>query len=264
MAETLVNTMKAAWQQGHPTLGAWCTVGDAFVAELMGRAGFDYLCIDNQHGINDYTTTVPMLQAIDLGASTPIARVPWNEPGIIGKTLDAGALGVIVPMVNSVAEAESVVRACRYAPAGARSFGPARASVRADDYYPRANDEIAVIPMIETVQAIDALDDILAVPGIDAVYVGPADLSITLGLPPGNNDDTPAFTEALETIVAGCKRAGVVAGIHSTVGLTERRLEMGFSMITVTSDVVALRAGLAPATALVDGVGTSVNPDDIY
>jgi 4-hydroxy-2-oxoheptanedioate aldolase len=264
MAETPLNTMKAAWQAGRPTLGAWCTIGDSFVAEMVGRAGFDYVCVDNQHGVADYSTTLPMLQAIDLGGSTPVVRVPWNEPGIIGKMLDAGSMGVIVPMVNSVEEAEAVVRACRYSPVGTRSFGPVRASVRSDDYYSRANDEVAVIPMIETVQAIDALDDILSVPGIDAVYVGPADLSITLGLPPGNNDDAPAFRDALETIVAACKRHGVVAGIHATVALAERRVEMGFSMITVTSDVVAMRAGLADATAVISGVGSSVDPDAIY
>lgn len=247
------NTMKDRWAAGEPTIGGWCTIGNSLSAEIMGRAGFHYVCVDNQHGVNDYASTVTMLQAIDLGASTPIVRVPWNEPGIIGKMLDAGAMGVIVPMVNSVAEAEAVVRSCRYAPAGARSYGPVRASLRVDDYYATANDAVAVIPMIETVQAVAAIDDILSVDGIDAVYVGPADLSVTLGLPPGNNDDEPAFVEALETIVAACRAAGVVAGIHATPGLTERRIDMGFGMVTATADTVAMQTGLAQATSLISG-----------
>ncbi|MFN3217922.1 MAG: HpcH/HpaI aldolase family protein [Acidimicrobiales bacterium] len=245
-----MNPLKALWAAGEPALGGWAALGSPLAAEMLARAGFDYVCIDNQHGVNDYLGTVGLLQAIDCGDSTPLVRVPWNEPGIIGKMLDAGADGVIIPMVNSVAEAEAAVAACRYAPAGARSYGPVRASLRDPDYYVTANDHVACIPMIETVAALAALDDILAVPGIDAVYVGPADLSVSLGLPPGNNDDAPAFVDALETIVAACERHGVVPGIHATTALTERRLEMGFRMVTVTADNVAMRDGLQAATAV--------------
>ena len=255
-----MNLMKDKWARGEATIGGWCTVADTMTAEAMGRAGFDYVCVDNQHGVIDYASSVPMLQAIDLGASTPVVRVPWNEPGIIGKMLDAGALGIIIPMVNSVDEARAAVRACRYAPLGARSFGPVRASMRVEDYHANANDQVACIPMIETVQAIDALDEILVVPGIDAIYVGPADLSITLGLPPGNHDDEPVFVEALETIVAACGRHGVVPGMHTTVALTPRRLEMGFRMLTATSDLLALRTALAADVAAT--MGTEANDAD--
>lgn len=245
-----MSPLKALWATGEPALGGWAALGSPLAAEMLARAGFDYVCIDNQHGINDYLATVGLLQAIDCGDTTPLVRVPWNEPGIVGKMLDAGADGVIIPMVNSVAEAEAAVAACRYAPDGARSYGPTRASLRTGDYYATANDHVACIPMIETVAALGALDDILAVPGIDAVYVGPADLSISLGLAPGNNDDAPAFVDALETIVAACERHGVVPGIHATTALTERRLDMGFRMVTVTSDNVAMRDGLQAATAI--------------
>jgi 4-hydroxy-2-oxoheptanedioate aldolase len=194
-----------------------------------------------------------MIQAIDLIGATPIVRVPWNEQGIIGKTLDAGAHGVIVPMVNTRAEAEAVVRSVRYAPDGARSWGPVMAGMRHADPRGWAADNIAAIPMIETVEAIANLDDILGVPGIDAIYVGPADLAITLGLGPSGNEGNPLFDDALNTIVEGCRRHDVVPGIHSTGALTPLRRQQGFRMITVTSDGLALRAGYESELAAARG-----------
>jgi 4-hydroxy-2-oxoheptanedioate aldolase len=157
-----------------------------------------------------------MIQAILLGGGRPIVRVPWNEPGIVGKMLDAGAEGIIVPMVNSVAEAAAVVRAVRYPPVGARSFGPVFAGLRASNYAVDANQSVAAIPMIETAEALAHLDEILSVEGVDAVYVGPADLSLSLGLPPGNNDESATFIGALQAIVTACGRHGIVPGIHSS------------------------------------------------
>ena len=178
--------------------------------------------------------------------------------------LDAGAPAIIVPMVNTAAEAEAAVRACRYAPDGARSFGPSLTGMRTDNYLAWAADNVAVIPMIETAQAVADLDAILAVEGIDAIYVGPADLSLTLGLPPGNNDDEPVFTEAITTIVDSCARAGVVAGIHSTGALTQQRVAAGFRMVTVTSDLVALRKGYAAELALAQPDPGQADDDRIY
>lgn len=257
--------MKQIWQAGGTVLGAWLSVPSAVTAEATARAGFDYVCIDTQHGAIEYADAVPMIQAILLGGSRPIVRVPWNEPGCIGKALDAGAHGVIIPMVNSVAEAEAAVRACRYAPAGARSYGPAIAGQRVDGaYVDWAPDNVAVIPMIETVQAVAALDDILAVDGIDAVYVGPADLSLTLGLPPGNNDDAPAFADALTTIVAGCHDAGVVAGIHSSATLAPVRLGAGFRMVTVSTELIAMSSALRADLAAVRGARDEHARDALY
>lgn len=241
--------LREIWADGRSTLGAWLSAPSSAAAETAARVGFDYVCVDNQHGAIDYQATVGMVQGILLGGSRPIARVPWNEPGIIGKMLDAGVEGVVVPMVNSVEEAEAVVRACRYPPLGERSFGPVMAGMRTDGYHATANDRVAVIPMIETVHALRRIDDILGVPGIDAIYVGPADLSLSLGLPPGNNDDRAEFTDALQVIVAACDAAGVVPGIHSTGDLTPRRLEQGFRMITVTSDLLAMRTRMAAELA---------------
>jgi 4-hydroxy-2-oxoheptanedioate aldolase len=242
--------LRDIWNNDGNTLGAWLAIPNTISAEATARAGFDYVCIDTQHGAIEYSDAVPMIQAILLGGSIPIVRVPWNEPGIIGKMLDAGAHGVIVPMVNSADEARAAVRACRYAPDGARSWGPTVASMRTDVHYQQwAPDNVAVIPMIETTQAITNLADILAVPGIDAVYVGPADLSITLGMPPQNNDDQQAFVDALQTIVAECQRADIVPGIHASGALTPSRLAAGFRMVTVTTDILSMRAGLADELA---------------
>ena len=153
-------------------------------AEIAARQPVDYVCVDTQHGVIDYQVSASMVQAIELTGGTPIVRVPWNEPGIIGKSLDAGAHGVIVPMVNTRAQAEAVVRSARYAPDGARSWGPVMAGMRHDDHRTWAAETIAVIPMIETAEAIANLDEILSVSGVDAIYVGPADLGVSLGLEP--------------------------------------------------------------------------------
>ena len=244
-----MTSLRETWAAGGETLGFWLSIPSFVSAEIAGREPVDYVCIDNQHGVNDYLATASMIQAIELVGGTPIVRVPWNEPGIIGKMLDAGSHGVIVPMVNTRAQAEAVVRATRYAPDGSRSWGPVMAGMRHPNNRAWAAEHVACIPMIETDEAISNLDEILAVAGIDAIYVGPADLSISLGLDPGNNDGNPVFDDALATIVAACERHGVVPGIHATGALTPRRREQGFRMITVTSDALAMRAGYSSELA---------------
>ena len=235
-----INTAKEKWARGEVTHGAWLSIPSSFSAEIMAHQGFDWVCIDMQHGVIDYQVAVTMLQAIGSTDTIPIVRVPWNEFGIIGKMLDAGALGVIIPMVNSVEEARAAVAACRYFPQGSRSFGPTRVSYYAGtDYFLGANTQVACIPMIETKQAVERLDDILAVPGIDAVYVGPADLSITLGLPPGMNNGG-AFEEARIRIAQQCAEHGVTAGIHANASLAEKHAAAGYRMITISGDSVAI------------------------
>ncbi|MBK6662309.1 MAG: hypothetical protein IPG47_05985 [Thermoflexaceae bacterium] len=245
------NTPKSRWQQGDVTYGAWLSLPSTFSAEVMAHQGFDWLCLDMQHGLIDYQVAVTMLQAIATTPTIPFVRVPWNEFGIIGKMLDAGAMGIIVPMVNSVEEAKAAVAACRYFPQGSRSFGPTRAGYYAGtDYFANANQQIACIPMVETKQAVDRLEEILAVPGIDAVYVGPADLSITLGLPPGM-DNGGAFEEARVHIAEVCRRHGVAPGIHANAGLAAKHAAAGYQMITVSGDVPAMTAGAARDLATV-------------
>ncbi len=239
------NTIKSAWSEDKVTYGGWLSIPSAFSAEVMAHQGFDYLCIDMQHGVIDYQVAVTMLQVIGTTETMPFVRVPWNEPGIIGKMLDAGAYGIIVPLVNSREEAEAAVRACRYEPEGSRSFGPTRAVYYGgSDYASQANQEIACIPMIETKTAVENLEDILDVPGIDAVYVGPADLSLTYGLPPAMDQDDQTFQDALLKIATTCRERGITPGIHANVALAPKRDEGGYRMITVSSDVGAM-AGAA-------------------
>lgn len=258
-----VTTICDHWRQGETALGGWLAIPSTLTAEATARCGFDYVCIDTQHGPLEFADSVPMIQAILLGGSSPIVRVPRNEPGIIGKSLDAGAHGVIIPMVNTAAEAEEAVSACRYVPRGARSWGPTVAGLRCD-YLSWEPGQVACIPMIETAEALSNLDEILEVPDIDAIYVGPADLSITLGLPPGNNDGEKAFDEALSFILDRCAAHKIIAGIQSTGALTPKRVAAGFRMVTVTTDLHAARKGINAELALARGELPSEGESSIY
>jgi 4-hydroxy-2-oxoheptanedioate aldolase len=213
---------------------------EPFLAELAAGSGYDYVCVDLQHGLQDIDMATTMLAMMTNTEAIPMARVPWNEPGIIGRVLDAGALAVIIPMVNSAEEARRAVEACRYAPLGSRSFGPIIPNNRYGPTYPReANDIVACIPMIETREAVERVDEIVSVPGVDAVYIGPADLSISLGLPPGMDHDGGPFEEALLAVVAACQRHGVVPGIHANPAIAAKRHAQGFQMITVGYEIFA-------------------------
>jgi len=240
-----MKSLRRHLEEGGRAIGGWLSIPATLSAEVMARAGFDYVCVDAQHGSVGYQQAVEMIRAIDHAGVSSLVRVPWNEPGIIGKMLDAGAHGVIIPMVNTPEEAAAAVSACRYAPDGARSSGPTVARYRHDDYHSWALDNVACIPMIETRQAVEAIDEILDVGGIDAVYVGPADLSLTLGLPPANNDGAPAFDEAYAKVIEACGRAGVVAGCHASGALVPKRFEQGFRMVTATADQIAIGLGAA-------------------
>jgi 4-hydroxy-2-oxoheptanedioate aldolase len=238
------NGVREAWATGRPALGAWLMIPSAFCAEIVAHAQFDWVCVDMQHGVIDYAQMVTMLQAVSSTDVTPLVRVPWNEPGIIGKTLDAGARGVIIPMVNSRADAERAVQACRYAPQGARSYGPVRANYYAGfDYFANANDDVLCIVMIETRDAVARVDEILAVPGIDAVYVGPADLSVTLGLPPAPDQDAASFSDAITRILEACHAHGVVPGIAGNQQTAPKRIEQGFRLVEVAADAALLARG---------------------
>jgi 4-hydroxy-2-oxoheptanedioate aldolase len=252
------NGVRAAWAGDRGALGAWLTIPSGFSAEIVGHAGFDWACVDLQHGVIDYAQMVVMLQAMSATATTPLVRVPWNEQGIIGKALDAGARGVIVPMVNSPEEAERAVCSCRYAPAGSRSYGPLRANYSVGfDYFDNANADVLCIVMIETREAVARVDDILSVPGIDAVYVGPADLSITLGLPPAPDHDAAVFTDAIARILESCRDHGVVPGIAGNQKTAPKRLEQGFRLVEVASDARLLGLGAGEALQAVAPDGTA-------
>ncbi len=259
------NPMRERWASGEPAVGGWLGIPSAYSAEMVARCDFDYVCVDIQHGLIDYSDAWRMLQAINIGSGTPLVRVPWNEPGIIGKSLDAGARGIVIPMVNTGAEAEAAVQACRYAPDGSRSYAGTRV-VRQEggDYFADANADVAVIPMVETIEAVANLDDILSVPGVDAVYVGPSDLSVSLGLRPGNNDGEPSFDAAVAAILDGCARHGVVAGCHTLSELCQLRATQGFRMITATSDTVALTRALEDELSRARGEEPPVRSASMY
>ena len=257
------NIALAKWRAGEPTYGAWLSIPSSVTAEVMAHQGFDWINIDMQHGLIGYEDALRMLQAISTTEMTPFVRVPWNDFGIIGKVLDAGAMGVIIPMVNSVEEAKLAVAACRYFPAGSRSFGPVRAGLYAGaDYFAHANEEIACIPMIETKQAYERIDDILSVPGITAVYVGPADMSITLGQQP-RMDNEGAFEEVRVGIARACERHGVIPGIHANAQLAAKHAAAGYKMITISGDMGSMVAG-ATADLKVARGGDAPGTQPIY
>jgi 4-hydroxy-2-oxoheptanedioate aldolase len=246
----LPESLRARAAANDVALGGWLFLREPLAAEVASRAGYDYVCIDAQHGLQSYDTISALLSAAAGGSSLPVVRVPWNEAGFIGRVLDAGALGIIIPMVNTADEARAAVAACRYPPLGTRSLGPVGAGARyGSDYFAGANAAVSVIPMIETEQAVANVEEIVAVPGVDAVYVGPSDLSVSLGLGPGMDQEDRRFVDALERTVAACERAGVIPGIHANVDLVEKRRGQGFRMITVGFDMHPMIAGLNGAVA---------------
>jgi 4-hydroxy-2-oxoheptanedioate aldolase len=219
---------------------------DRFAAEAVASLGFDFVCVDAQHGLIDYRDVAQIIQALELSEAAPVVRVPWNEPGVIGKVLDAGAMSVIVPMVNSAYDARAAVAASRYAPDGNRSFGPVGIGLRdGPDYMKRANDEVAVIIMIETAAALRDVDQIAAVPGVDALFLGPFDLSMSLGLSPGDNDGVALFDVAVTTILDSCRRNNLKAGVLSNRAVAPRRIAEGFDMISIATDIQALSRAMA-------------------
>ena len=263
------NRLKALWAEGKPTINGWCSIGNPFTAEIMAAQGFDSITIDMQHGALDYSSLLPMFQAMRASGATLMARVPWLEPGIIMKALDAGAYGIICPMVNSAEDAARFVSTLRYPPLGQRSFGPTRVSFAAGaNYAGEANGNILAFAMIETADGMANLDAIAATPGLDGIYVGPADLTLSLTqgrLPPGFDREEPEMITALQTIVAACKRNGIRAALHcGTPDYAARAIQWGFDMTTVGGDSRFLAAAAGAAVAgfrkLTDGVAGKTGP----
>lgn len=239
------NKIREIWQAGGAVVNGWLAIPNSFSAETMAHQGWDSLTIDLQHGVVDYQAMVTMLQAISTTETVPVVRVPWLEPGILMKTLDAGAYGVICPMVNTKEDAQKLVTYTHYAPKGTRSFGPVRALLYSGADYPQhANDTIVTFAMIETAAALDNLDEILSVEGLDAIYIGPSDLSLALGCNPTFDDLDPKAAEAVDHILARAKAHGVVAGIHNgTPESAQKRIAKGFQFVTVSSDARLMAAG---------------------
>ncbi|MDP6875858.1 MAG: aldolase/citrate lyase family protein [Alphaproteobacteria bacterium] len=249
------NNVKDIWAKGGHVVNGWLAIPSSVSAEIMTHAGFDSVTVDLQHGLVDYQASVGMLQAISTLDVTPMLRVPWNDPIPIMKALDAGAYGIVCPMINNREEAEKFVGACRYYPDGYRSFGPARAAMYAGaDYATEANSTVITMAMIETRPALDNLDEIMSTPGLDAIYVGPADLSISLGHPPSGDPSVPEVLEAYDSILAAAKRNGVVAGSPCADGAMANRLfEKGFQFCTIANDSRLLAISAAEQIAAARG-----------
>jgi 4-hydroxy-2-oxoheptanedioate aldolase len=235
------------WAVGTVTLGGWCSIGNSFSAELMGRAGFDWVCVDQQHGLIGPDALIPMIQALGLTATPAFVRVPWNEPAGIMRALDMGAQGVIVPLVNSAADAVAAVAAARYAPLGERSWGPARPLQEITDYSPAlGNRRVIVAAQIETVEAIRNVDTILSVPGIDAAFVGPSDLALSAGWEPTLSPTRDEHRQLILEVLAAAHRHGIPAGVYcGGLEMAVAWRQAGFEMLAVSSDSLLLKGGAA-------------------
>ena len=238
------NRIREIWASGQSVINGWLSIPSTFSAETMAHQGWDSLTVDLQHGVTDYQSAVDMFTAISTTPTVPMARVPWLEPGILMKVLDGGAYGVICPMVNSREDAERLAAYTHYPPRGTRSFGPIRGLLYGGgDYQTHADETIVVFAMVETRQGLDNLDEILAVPGIDGIYIGPSDLSLSLGCRPTFDDVDPPVAEAIGHVLARAEAAGKIAAIHNgTPEYAISRIKMGFRFVTVASDARLMAA----------------------
>jgi 4-hydroxy-2-oxoheptanedioate aldolase len=242
---TRTNALRRRFAAGDVSYGGWCVTPSSFHAEILAAEGYDYVCVDCQHGLVEFDAMWPMLQAMRFSPTTPVVRVPFNSPEWPGRALDAGAEAVIVPMVNTRDDAERAAAACRYSPEGVRSFGPVRAGTLLGDDPATVNREVMCLVMIETAGAVERADEICSTPGVDGVYVGPADLAVSMGLSLADMFEHPAHAEAIGHVLDACRRHGILPGIHTGGGAMARRLaEQGFRMCTLSTDAALLRAAV--------------------
>ncbi len=243
------NTLKTQLASGEPAICAWLAIPSGFSAELVAAQGFDCVNVDLQHGMIDVNDAIAMFQAISSSDCIPISRPPANEPTLIMKLLDAGAYGIICPMISTVDDAKRFVRACRYPPLGDRSFGPARGLLYGGDDYARgANDEILTIGMIETAEGLEAVDEIAAVDGLDALFIGPNDLSLALGCVPTSEPEDATVVAAIRRIREAAGAAGKPCGIFCSSGTAARTcIEAGFDMVVPGHDAGMLVRGCQEA-----------------
>ena len=229
--------LRETWDSGKPALNGWLGIPSTFSAEIMSHQDFDSITIDLQHGLTDYSIAVPMMQAMSASDATMLCRVPWLEAGIIMKLLDAGAMGIICPMINSREEAEEFVGATLYSPDGYRSSGPIRANIIHSDYHNSANDQIISLAMIETEQAVENAEAICSTPGLTGIYVGPSDLAISMGEDPGL-DRKPGKVYDAWHVLKTAKAAGIRAGLHCMdPDYIKKMYECGFDFASLSNDV---------------------------
>ena len=251
------NTVKRKLAAGRPCVGTWLTLGSIPAARFLARAGFDWLTVDLEHNLMGMETATHMFASVADAGCMVLARVPSNRHDHIKRVLDNGAHGVVVPMVNTRAEALEAVSACLYPPRGTRSVGGSVHALNFDaspaDYYAKADDEIAIILQCEHIQAVRDFDAVFGVPGVDAVFVGPNDLAASMRSADGAPPSPEAFQQALADILAGCQRLGVAAGIHTfSVEDAQMRIAQGWQFVAVASELRFMTDG---ASAIVKGLG---------
>lgn len=256
------NHLKKMCQSQQAAVNAWLTIASPYAAEVMGHRGFDAVTVDMQHGMIGFEQAVSMLQALSATPALPLARVSCNNPALIMQMLDAGAYGIICPMISSAEEARSFVSACRYPPEGTRSFGPARGLLYGGaDYFERANQEILTLAMIETRAGLDALEAILAVEGLDGIFVGPNDLSLAMGKAPKSEPDDKAVRDAIAHICARTLAHGKLPGIFCSDGdAAAQRITEGFLLVTPGTDVALLSRAARHAVDAVRNQNSTGNP----
>jgi len=249
--------LREVWRRGATAYGVWSVLADAAVGELVAASAFDYVCVDLQHGLASPADLPGLLTGMRAAGRAPLVRPAWNEPAQLMRALDLGACGVVVPMVESADDARRAVAACRYPPAGARSWGPPWGDVRADAGRPPAEQDADALclVMVETRSAVDALDEILAVPGLDGVYVGPNDLALSCGHGRAGYRDSAAVDALLTDVVDRCRGAGLVVGLHcADPAMGVEWAGRGVGMVTVAQDGTLLRTALAGTWATLPGV----------
>jgi len=248
------NKLKEIFKQGGSAINGWLQIPNSFTAELMANQNWDSLTLDMQHGVIDYSHAISMLQAISTTNVVPMARVNWNEPGQIMKILDAGAYGIICPMVSNRKEAENFVQACMYPPKGYRSYGPIRGLVYGGpDYADEANNEILKFAMIETKESLENLDEIMQTPGLDGIYIGPADLSLAIGEKPSFDklEGDPVY-KLIMKILEHAKKNKIIAGIQNgQPEYAEKMIKKGFQLVTIGTDQRFMTAAAKSALSII-------------
>ena len=237
------NTLKDLFRKNETALGGWCAVGSPYSAEVMGHGGYDTVVVDLQHGMIFIEQAMAMLAALSATPAMPMVRVSDNHFFEINKLLDAGAYGVICPMIDDVEAANRFVSACRYPPLGTRSYGPTRGFLYGGpDYFSGANDAILTLGMIETPQGLHNVDEIAAVDGLDGLFIGPADLSLALGVSPVPDWRAGPLAEAIDRILASARRHRKMAGIYCTsLAFAQDMKKKGFDYINLSNDAAYIR-----------------------
>jgi 4-hydroxy-2-oxoheptanedioate aldolase len=252
-----INPIKRLLKSGQPAVGTWLSLGNIPAARFLARSGFDWLTIDVEHSLVNMETTTHMLGSIADAGGIGLCRVPSNRHDHIKRMLDNGAHGVVVPMVNTRAEAEEAVAACLYPPQGTRSVGGSTHalnwSATPSDYYAKVNEEVLVVLQCEHIMAVKDFEKVYSVPGIDAVFVGPNDLAASMRTPDGKPPAPEAFQQALRDILAGCKKLGVAAGIHTfSADEAKAKIAEGWQFIAIASELKMMVDG---AAKIVDALG---------